>query len=212
MPRNIANFKAFENAATLDIAMGGSTNTILHLLAAAQGEIDFDLRDIDRLSRHVPACRGRAEHPEVPAYGRRAPCRRDLQHPWLPGPWRPVAHRPATVHSKTMAEGIAKWDITQTTPTRPCIHFFKAGPAGIPTQTAFSQSTRWETLDDDRENGCIRSVEHAYSKEGGLAVLYGNIALDGCVVKTAGVDESIHVFEQRGTARTAPCAASSLTK
>ncbi|WP_313647068.1 dihydroxy-acid dehydratase, partial [Pseudomonas sp.] len=99
---------------------------------------------------------------------------------------------------RSMEEAIAKWDITQTDDE--AVHtFFKAGPAGIPTQTAFSQSTRWETLDDDRENGCIRSFEHAYSQEGGLAVLYGNIALDGCVVKTAGVDESIHVFE--GTAK-----------
>ena len=98
-----------------------------------------------------------------------------------------------TVHSKTMAEAIAKWDITQTDDE--AVHtFFKAGPAGIPTQTAFSQATRWPTLDLDREKGCIRSVEHAYSHEGGLAVLYGNIAVDGCVVKTAGVDDSILVF------------------
>ena len=103
-----------------------------------------------------------------------------------------------TIHSPSMAAAIAQWDITQTRDE--AVHtFFKAGPAGIPTQTAFSQSTRWDTVDDDRENGCIRSVEHAYSQEGGLAVLYGNIALDGCVVKTAGVDESIHVFE--GTAK-----------
>ncbi|MHA5860886.1 dihydroxy-acid dehydratase domain-containing protein, partial [Pseudomonas aeruginosa] len=99
-----------------------------------------------------------------------------------------------TVHSPSMADAIAQWDITQTRDE--AVHtFFKAGPAGIPTQTAFSQNTRWPSLDDDRAEGCIRSVEHAYSKEGGLAVLYGNIALDGCVVKTAGVDESIHVFE-----------------
>ncbi|HBO11532.1 MAG TPA: dihydroxy-acid dehydratase, partial [Halieaceae bacterium] len=100
----------------------------------------------------------------------------------------------STVHSRTMADAIAQWDITQTSDE--AVHtFFRAGPAGIPTQTAFSQSTRWDSLDDDRAEGCIRSVEHAYSQEGGLAVLYGNIALDGCVVKTAGVDESIHVFE-----------------
>jgi dihydroxy-acid dehydratase len=195
LPRNIANFKAFENAMTLDIAMGGSTNTILHLLAAAQeAEIDFDLRDIDRLSRHVPQLCKVA--PNIQKYhmedvhraggifsilGELA--RGGLLHTDLP-----------TVHSKSMAEGIAKWDITQSDDQ--AVHtFFRAGPAGIPTQTAFSQSTRWETLDADRENGCIRSVEHAYSQEGGLAVLYGNIAVDGCVVKTAGVDESIHVFE-----------------
>ncbi|MFJ5236243.1 dihydroxy-acid dehydratase [Pseudomonas neuropathica] len=195
LPRNIANFKAFENAMMLDIAMGGSTNTILHLLAAAQeAEIDFDLRDIDRLSRSVPQLCKVA--PNIQKYHMEdvhraggifsilgSLARGGLLHTDLP-----------TVHSRSMEEAIAKWDITQTS-DEAVHHFFKAGPAGIPTQTAFSQSTRWETLDDDRENGCIRSFEHAYSQEGGLAVLYGNIALDGCVVKTAGVDESIHVFE-----------------
>ncbi|KAE9643871.1 dihydroxy-acid dehydratase [Pseudomonas sp. PB106] len=195
LPRNIANFKAFENAMMLDIAMGGSTNTILHLLAAAQeAEIDFDLRDIDRLSRSVPQLCKVA--PNIQKYHMEdvhraggifsilgSLARGGLLHTDLP-----------TVHSRSMEEAIAKWDITQTT-DEAVHHFFKAGPAGIPTQTAFSQSTRWETLDDDRENGCIRSFEHAYSQEGGLAVLYGNIAIDGCVVKTAGVDESIHVFE-----------------
>jgi dihydroxy-acid dehydratase len=195
LPRNIASFKAFENAMTLDIAMGGSTNTILHLLAAAQeGEVDFDLRDIDRLSRRVPQLCMVA--PNIQKYhmedvhraggifsilGELA--RGGLLHTDLP-----------TVHSASLEEAIAKWDITQTADE--AVHtFFRAGPAGIPTQTAFSQSTRWDTVDDDRENGCIRSVEHAYSQEGGLAVLYGNIAVDGCVVKTAGVDESIHIFE-----------------
>ena len=200
LPRNIANFKAFENAMMLDIAMGGSTNTILHLLAAAQeAEIDFDLRDIDRLSRSVPQLCKVA--PNIQKYHMEdvhraggifsilgSLARGGLLHTDLP-----------TVHSRSMEEAIAKWDITQTS-DEAVHHFFKAGPAGIPTQTAFSQSTRWETLDDDRENGCIRSFEHAYSKEGGLAVLYGNIAQDGCVVKTAGVDESIHVFE--GNAKT----------
>lgn len=195
LPRNIANFKAFENAMMLDIAMGGSTNTILHLLAAAQeAEIDFDLRDIDRLSRSVPQLCKVA--PNIQKYHMEdvhraggifsilgSLARGGLLHTDLP-----------TVHSRSMEEAIAKWDITQTS-DQAVHHFFKAGPAGIPTQTAFSQSTRWKTLDDDRENGCIRSFEHAYSKEGGLAVLYGNIAQDGCVVKTAGVDESIHVFE-----------------
>ena len=195
LPRNIANFKAFENAMMLDIAMGGSTNTILHLLAAAQeAEIDFDLRDIDRLSRLVPQLCKVA--PNIQKYHMEdvhraggifsilgSLARGGLLHTDLP-----------TVHSRSMEEAIAKWDITQTT-DEAVHHFFKAGPGGIPTQTAFSQSTRWDTLDDDRENGCIRSFEHAYSQEGGLAVLYGNIAVDGCVVKTAGVDESIHVFE-----------------
>ncbi|PVZ15501.1 MULTISPECIES: dihydroxy-acid dehydratase [unclassified Pseudomonas] len=199
LPRNIANFKAFENAMTMDIAMGGSTNTILHLLAAAQeGEVPFDLRDIDRLSRSVPQLCKVA--PNTPKYhmedvhraggifgilGELA--RGGLLHTDV-----------STVHSPTMAQGIAEWDI-KVTQNPDVLEFYKAGPAGIPTQTAFSQATRWDSLDDDRAEGCIRSYENAYSKEGGLAVLYGNIAQDGCVVKTAGVDESIHVFE--GTAK-----------
>lgn len=199
LPRNIANFKAFENAMTMDIAMGGSTNTILHLLAAAQeAEIDFDLKDIDRLSRQVPELCKVA--PNIKKYHMEdvhraggifailgALARGGLLHTDVP-----------TVHSPTMADAIAQWDITQT--QDPAVHeFYKAGPGGIPTQTAFSQATRWPSLDLDRESGCIRSVEHAYNKEGGLAVLYGNIAEDGCVVKTAGVDPSIWVFE--GTAK-----------
>jgi dihydroxy-acid dehydratase len=197
LPRSIASFKAFENAMTLDIVMGGSTNTILHLLAAAQeAEINFDLKDIDRLSRVVPQLCKVA--PNSPLYHmedvHRAGGimgilgeidRAGLLHNDLP-----------TVHSATMKEALDKWDIMRN-PSEEVINFFKAGPAGIPTQTAFSQSTRWPTLDGDRENGCIRNLENAYSQEGGLAVLYGNIALDGCVVKTAGVDESIHVFQGR---------------
>lgn len=194
LPRSIANFKAFENAMSLDIVMGGSTNTILHLLAAAQeAELDFDLKDIDRLSRVVPQLCKVA--PNSPLYHmedvHRAGGimgilgeidRAGLLHSELP-----------TVHSATMKEALDKWDIMRN-PTPEVIEFYKAGPAGIPTQTAFSQSTRYPTVDGDRENGCIRNIENAYSLEGGLAVLYGNIALDGCVVKTAGVDESIHVF------------------
>ena len=195
LPRSIATKAAFENAMALDVSMGGSTNTVLHLLAAAhEAEVEFKMADIDRISRNVPClCKvapmtDKFHIEDVHRAGGifsilGSLARGGLLHTDLP-----------TVHSKTLAEGIAKWDITQTD-DEAVHHFFKAGPAGIPTQTAFSQSTRWETLDDDRENGCIRSVEHAYSKEGGLAVLYGNIALDGCVVKTAGVDESIHVFE-----------------
>ncbi|PBJ83921.1 dihydroxy-acid dehydratase [Lysobacteraceae bacterium NML93-0399] len=199
LPRGIATFEAFENAMTLDIAMGGSTNTILHLLAAAQeAEVAFDLHDIDRLSRRVPqlckvAPNIQTYHMEdvhraggiVSILGELA--RGGLLHVDQP-----------TVHSRTLAEAIARWDITVTDDD--AVHtFFKAGPAGIPTQTAFSQATRWETLDDDRAGGCIRDVAHAYSEEGGLAVLRGNLAPDGCVVKTAGVDASIHVFE--GTAK-----------
>jgi dihydroxy-acid dehydratase len=194
LPRSIANFKAFENAMTLDIVMGGSTNTILHLLAAAQeAELDFDLKDIDRLSRNVPQLCKVA--PNSPLYhmedvhragGIMAILgeidRAGLLHNELP-----------TVHSASMKEALDTWDIMRN-PTPEVIEFYKAGPAGIPTQTAFSQSTRYPSVDGDRENGCIRNLENAYSLEGGLAVLYGNIALDGCVVKTAGVDESIHVF------------------
>ncbi|WP_310153124.1 dihydroxy-acid dehydratase [Luteimonas sp. 3794] len=199
LPRGIATFEAFENAMTLDIAMGGSTNTILHLLAAAQeAEVAFDLHDIDRLSRRVPqlckvAPNIQTYHMEdvhraggiVSILGELA--RGGLLHVDQP-----------TVHSRTLRDAIARWDITVTADDA-VRTFFKAGPAGIPTQTAFSQATRWETLDDDRAGGCIRDVAHAYSQEGGLAVLRGNLAPDGCVVKTAGVDASIHVFE--GTAK-----------
>jgi dihydroxy-acid dehydratase len=180
---------------SLDIAMGGSTNTILHLLAAAQeAELDFTLQDIDRLSRKIPqlckvAPNTQNYHMEDVHRAGGVPGilselnRAGLLHGNCP-----------TVHSPTMAEGLAKWDIV-TTQDEAVKTFFKAGPAGIPTQEAFSQSTRWPSLDRDRANGCIRSIDNAFSLEGGLAVLFGNIAEDGCVVKTSGVDESILVFE-----------------
>jgi dihydroxy-acid dehydratase len=194
LPRAIASFKAFENATSLDIAMGGSTNTILHLLAAAQeAECDFTLKDIDRMSRIVPQLCKVA--PNTPKYHiedvHRAGGifgilgeldRAGILHTDLP-----------TVHSDTLGDALKEWDIMQNNSAE-VAEFFKAGPAGIPTQTAFSQATRWPSLDGDRAQGCIRSKEHAFSLEGGLAVLYGNIAHDGCVVKTAGVDESIHKF------------------
>ncbi len=199
LPRGIATFQAFENAMTLDIAMGGSTNTILHLLAAAQeGEVAFGMRDIDRLSRRVPqlckvAPNTQKYHIEdVHRAGGVMAILAELARGGLLDTSVP------TVHSKTLGDALARWDITATTDE--AVHtFFKAGPAGIPTQVAFSQATRWPTLDADRAGGCIRDMAHAFSKEGGLAVLHGNIAVDGCVVKTAGVDESIHVFE--GNAR-----------
>ena len=195
LPRSIASFKAFENAMTLDICMGGSTNTILHLLAAVQeGGIDFGLSNIDQLSRKVPQLCKVA--PNTPEYhmedvhraggimGILAELNRaGLIHADLP-----------TVHSKTMEEALNKWDIANK-PSEAVKTFYKAGPAGIPTQTAFSQSTRWSSVDADRENGCIRNLENAFSLEGGLAILKGNLAPDGCVVKTSGVDESIHKFE-----------------
>jgi dihydroxy-acid dehydratase len=199
LPRSIASFKAFENAMMLDIAMGGSTNTILHLLAAAhEAEVDFTLDDIDRLSRQVPQLCKVA--PNIQKYHMEdvhraggvpsilgALDRAGLLHTELP-----------TVHSPTMKDALDRWDILRTQ-DEAVRTFFKAGPAGIPTQQAFSQSTRWDTLDLDREQGCIRSADHAYSKQGGLAVLYGNLAECGCIVKTAGVDESALVFT--GSAR-----------
>jgi dihydroxy-acid dehydratase len=195
LPRSIASVKAFENAVALDVAMGGSTNTILHLLAAVhEAGVDFTMADIDRLSRKIPqlckvAPNTQKYHIEDVHRAGGIPGilgeldRAGLLHTDVP-----------TVHSKTMKEALDRWDIMRTDDE--AVHtFFKAGPAGIPTQQAFSQSTRWPSLDQDRENGCIRSIENAYSAEGGLAVLYGNLAERGCIVKTAGVDESILVFE-----------------
>ncbi len=194
LPREIANYKAFENAMCLDIAMGGSTNTILHLLAATEeAGIDFTVTDIDHLSRKVPQlCKVAPSTPEYHmedvhrAGGVFAILgeldRAGLLHTDVP-----------TVHSATMGEALAKWDVVQTQ-DESVKEFFRAGPGGVPTQQAFSQSERYETLDDDRSGGCIRNKEHAFSLEGGLAVLFGNIALEGCIVKTAGVDDSILTF------------------
>ncbi|MFD1710630.1 dihydroxy-acid dehydratase [Ottowia sp. GY511] len=194
LPRSVG-FKAFENAMTLDIAMGGSTNTILHLLAIAQeAGIDFTMADIDRLSRVVPQlCKvapntNKYHIEDVHRAGGIMAILGELDragklHTDVP-----------TVHAKSMKEALAQWDITQTDDDA-VKTFYMAGPAGIPTQVAFSQSTRWPSLDTDRAEGCIRSYDHAFSKEGGLAVLFGNIAQNGCVVKTAGVDDSILVFE-----------------
>ena len=194
LPRAVG-FNAFENAMTLDIAMGGSTNTILHLLAIAQeAGIDFTMKDIDRLSRTVPQlCKvapntNKYHIEDVHRAGGIMAILGELDragklHTNVP-----------TVHAKTMKDALAQWDIT-VTKDEAVKTFYMAGPAGIPTQVAFSQATRWPSLDTDRAEGCIRSYDHAFSKEGGLAVLTGNIALDGCVVKTAGVDDSILVFE-----------------
>ena len=194
LPRNIASFEAFENAVCLDIAMGGSTNTVLHLLAAAhEAELDFTMQDIDRLSRKVPClskvapAKSDVHMEDVHRAGGIMAIlgeldRAGLLHTHLP-----------TVHSQTMADALGKWDIKRT--NDPAVQqFYKAAPGGVPTQTAFSQDRRWKELDLDRENGVIRSKEHAFSQDGGLAVLFGNIALDGCIVKTAGVDDSILKF------------------
>ena len=195
LPRSIGNKAAFENAMALDIAMGGSTNTILHLLAIAQeAEVDFTMKDIDRMSRIIPQLCKVA--PNTPKYHIEDVHRAGGIMSILGELDRAGALNSdtSTVHSPSMKEALAHWDIQQNN-DEAVNTFFRAGPAGIPTQVAFSQDTRWPTLDGDRENGCIRSLEHAFSNEGGLAVLKGNIAEDGCVVKTAGVDDSILVFE-----------------
>ena len=194
LPRSIASFEAFENAMSLDIAMGGSTNTVLHLLAAAQeAGVDFTMADIDRLSRKVPClskvapAKADVHMEDVHRAGGIMSIlgqldRAGLLHSDLP-----------TVHSRTLGDALNAWDISRTNDPE-VQKFFKAAPGGVPTQTAFSQSRRWDELDLDRENGVIRSKEHAFSQDGGLAVLFGNIARDGCIVKTAGVDDSILKF------------------
>jgi dihydroxy-acid dehydratase len=195
LPRNVANRQAFENAMALDIAMGGSTNTVLHILAAAhEGGIDFTMADIDELSRRVPnICKvaPATEDYHVEDVHRAGGIPAILGELERAGIIDTSAH---TVHSPSMRAALDQWDIMRDTCTDEAKKFWLAGPAGIPTQVAFSQSTRWPSLDADREAGCIRTVEHAYTSEGGLAVLYGNVALDGCIVKTAGVDEELFRF------------------
>jgi len=199
LPRNIATFRSFENAMTLDIAMGGSTNTVLHLLAAAQeGGIPFTMADIDRLSRRVPClCKvapavANVHVEDVHRAGGIPAILGELDRAGL-------IHRDVgTVHAKTLGEALDGWDLMKK-PSPAVQQFFRAAPGGVPTQIAFSQSSRWEELDTDREKGVIRDMAHAFSKDGGLAVLFGNIAEEGCIVKTAGVDASILKF--RGPAR-----------
>ncbi|BCK16166.1 dihydroxy-acid dehydratase [Vibrio cholerae] len=194
LPRNIANKAAFENAIALDIAMGGSTNTVLHLLAAAQeGEVEFDMTDIDRMSRQVPhlckvAPSTQKYHMEdVHRAGGVMGILGELQRAGL------LKDQTRTVLGISLQEQLAQYDVKQT--QDPAVHtMFRAGPAGIRTTQAFSQNCRWDTLDDDRQEGCIRDKAHAFSQDGGLAVLKGNLAIDGCIVKTAGVDESILKF------------------
>ena len=197
LPRSIATFEAFENAMALDIAMGGSTNTVLHLLAAAhEAGVDFTMKDIDRMSRKVPHLIKVA--PSIQTYhmedvhragGIMAILgeldRAGLLHRDLP-----------TIHSPSMGQALEHWDVCRTTDEK-VKTFYRAAPGGVPTTVAFSQDKRFAELDMDRANGCIRDKAHAYSQDGGLAVLYGNIAEDGCIVKTAGVDESILKFTGR---------------
>ncbi len=197
LPRAVANFNAFENAISLDVAMGGSTNTVLHLLAAAhEGGINFTMQDIDRISRRVP-CLSKVA-PATQKYHMEDVHRAcgvmgilsELNRGGL------IHGDCTTVHSPSMAEALAQWDITTTT-DEDVKTFYRAAPGGIATTIAFSQSKLWPDLDTDRADGCIRDIAHAYSQDGGLAVLYGNIALDGCIVKTAGVDDSILKFSGR---------------
>lgn len=199
LPRSIATFDAFENAVALDIAMGGSTNTVLHLLAAAQeAGVNFTMADIDRMSR------------QIPHLSKVAPSTPDVHMEDVHRAGGVMAilgqlakagklHLDAkTVHSATLGDALRKWDISQT--SDPDVHhFYRAAPGGVPTQVAFSQDRRYPSVDADRERGVIRSVEHAFSKDGGLAVLYGNVAEKGCIVKTAGVAEDLHKF--RGPAK-----------
>ena len=199
LPRNIANKSAFENAMTLDIAMGGSTNTVLHLLAAAQeAEIDFTMDDIDRLSRKVPhlckvAPSTQKYHMEdVHRAGGVIGILGELSRAGL------LQENVTNILGLSFQETLAQYDV-MLTKDEAVKSMFSAGPAGIRTTKAFSQNCRWPSLDTDRENGCIRSIEHAYSLDGGLAVLSGNIAEDGCIVKTAGVDEGSLTF--RGPAK-----------
>ncbi|HQU67624.1 MAG TPA: dihydroxy-acid dehydratase [Albidovulum sp.] len=204
LPRSIASFAAFENAMTLDIAMGGSTNTVLHLLAAAQeAEVDFTMSDIDRLSRRVPVlckvapAKSDVHMEDVHRAGGIMAILGELDRAGL------LNTSVGSVHAGSLGEALERWDVKRTTSNS--VHeFFAAAPGGVPTQVAFSQSRRYPNVDLDREAGVIRSADHAFSKDGGLAVLYGNLAEDGCIVKTAGVDESIlkfngtaHIFESQ---------------
>ncbi|KZV14768.1 dihydroxy-acid dehydratase [Dorcoceras hygrometricum] len=199
LPRSIANRASFENAMSLDISMGGSTNTVLHLLAAArEGGVDFGMADIDRLSRRVPCLckvapsKADVHLEDVHRAGGIMAILGELDRAGLIDASRP------TVHAPTLGDALAQWDIRRSSDE--AVHtFYRAAPGGVPTQVAFSQSSRFKSLDIDRENGVIRSAETPFSHDGGLAVLFGNLAPEGCIVKTAGVDESILVFH--GTAK-----------
>ena len=197
LPRSIANFKAFENAMSLDVAMGGSTNTVLHLLAAAhEAGVDFTMKDIDRISRGVPCvCKvapatAKYHMEDVHRAGGVMGILGELDRAG-------VIHRDTPViHAPTMGDALDQWDVMKSG-NEDAKKLFLAAPGGIATTIAFSQSMLWPSLDTDRAEGCIRDKAHAYSQDGGLAVLYGNIALDGCIVKTAGVDDSILKFTGR---------------
>ncbi|MBB4661364.1 dihydroxy-acid dehydratase [Conexibacter arvalis] len=194
LPRAVATREAFENAMTLDVAMGGSTNTVLHLLAAAQeAEVDFTMADIDAISRRVPcvckvAPNGHYLMEDVHRAGGIPAILGELRRGGL------LNEDVTTVHARTMDEWLQTWDVRGPRPAEVAVELFHAAPGCRRSATAFSQSERWESLDLDAADGCIRDVDHAYSADGGLAILYGNVATRGCVVKTAGVDESILRF------------------
>src|SRR6266852_3609055 len=195
LPRAIATLRAFENAMTLDIAMGGSTNTVLHLLAAAhEAKVDFTMRDIDRLSRRVPVlCKVAPSVPDVHLEdihraGGIMGILGELDRAGLLNRETPM------VHAATLSAALERNDIKRGAGAS-VREFFQAAPGGVPTQVAFGQASRYESLDEDRAGGVIRDFEHAFSKDGGLAILYGNLAEDGCIVKTAGVDAGILKFE-----------------
>ncbi|MFE7201666.1 dihydroxy-acid dehydratase [Pseudonocardia alni] len=195
LPRNIATREAFENAMALDVAMGGSTNTVLHVLAAAQeGEIDFDLAAIDAVSRRVPCLSKVAPNSDyhmedvhraggIPAL---------LGELWRAGLLNTGVH---TVHSPSLEQWLTEWDIRSGAPSETAVELYHAAPGGVRTTQAFSTENRWSSLDTDAAGGCIRDLEHAYSADGGLAVLRGNLSIDGAVIKTAGIPEDIWEFE-----------------
>ncbi|GAA1081325.1 MULTISPECIES: dihydroxy-acid dehydratase [Pseudonocardia] len=195
LPRNIATREAFENAMALDVAMGGSTNTVLHILAAAQeGEIDFDLAAIDAVSRRVPCLSKVAPNSDyhmedvhraggIPAL---------LGELWRAGLLNTGVH---TVHSPSLEQWLTEWDIRSSAPSETAVELYHAAPGGVRTTQAFSTENRWSSLDTDAAGGCIRDLEHAYSADGGLAVLRGNLSIDGAVIKTAGIPEDIWEFE-----------------
>jgi len=208
LPRGIATFEAFENAMSLDVSMGGSTNTVLHLLAIArEAGVDFTMADIDRISRKVPCLCKVAPATEkyhiedVHRAGGIFGILGELNRCGL------IHRNVPTVHTGTIGEALDIWDVMHRSHDLGVYEFFKAAPGGVPSQTAFSQSARYPELDLDRTHGCIRDKANAYSQDGGLAVLYGNLAEEGCIVKTAGVEESIwkftgtaHVFESQDAA------------
>jgi dihydroxy-acid dehydratase len=195
LPRSIANRKAFENAMALDMAMGGSTNTVLHILAAAQeGEIDFTLADIDAIGRRVPCLSKVAPNSDyhmedvhraggIPAL---------LGELWRGGMLNEDVH---SVHSPTLSQWLSTWDVRAESPSSEALELFHAAPGGVRTTKAFSTDARWSSLDTDAAGGCIRDVEHAYTKDGGLAVLRGNLSVDGAVIKSAGIEEELWRFQ-----------------